>query len=767
MGADPDKSSRFLEVIVTEELVHNRADRAFPDLLETKLHPPPDRRQTVARDRLLERLRPSAGLKLVLVAAPAGFGKTTLLGMWRELESERRPVAWLSLDEGDNDPVVLWSHVLEALRRACPAVDASFAPERVGPAHIADVVLPRLVNTLAEQGDAALVLDDFQRLSGGPARDSVAWFVEHAPSTFQLVLATRSEPALPLAALRAHGELLELRADELGFTAEEAHALLNDRLLLGLAGDEIEGLVEQTEGWPAGLYLAGLSLQGVEDRHAFVTRFGGANRYVVDFLVDEVLEAHDEPAQTLMLRSSILGRLCGPLCDAVLEQEGTGQVLAALARTNLFLLPLDDRGEWYRFHHLFAQLLRVELEHREPGLAPTLHRRAFAWHRDHGSVDEAIRRAQEAGAFPEAIEAVAGAWLPTASKGRQATVLGWLQGFPPELRREDPRLLLVEAWTLLLSGRREEAAEAIASLERVGWNGHGPLPDGSSSLAASVATMRAGLPCDDVGAWYESALRAAELQSPESPVWPEVAWSLGMGCYYRGDLEGADHWFEQAVQTGSPNARWPVAASGLAYRSFVAGQRGQVDEQMRLATGATEFAQEHAVDEIRGEVHVAMGAALAADGRLDEALLLLEHGVAILRSAGGPIQHADALISEAAVLQAVDRRTDAAAAIAGARAVVDASADPGILRDRLAAVERSQRKRSRRLEAELSERELIVLRMLGGPLSERDIGRELYLSHNTVHSHARSIYRKLGVSSRAEALEQAREHGLLARARIT
>ena len=384
------------------------ADGSGPVLLATKLRPPAVRDQVVARERLLEPLRAGSGLRLSLVACPAGYGKTTLLAEWREAEAARKPVAWLTLDEGDDDPVVFWSYVIEALRRACPAVSLPTSPQMVGAASIVDMVLPRLVNELDELGEVALILDDFHRLSGGVASESIAWLVDHAPPGFQLVLSTRTEPGLPLAALRAHGELLELRAADLRFTSGEADAFLNGRLGLGLAPGDVEGLMAKTEGWPAGLYLAALSLRHAGDRHAFVRRFGGSNRHVVDFLVTEVLQAHEPPVQALMLRTSVLERLSGPLCDAVLEQDGSAAMLDALSRSNLFLVPLDDQGGWYRFHHLFAQLLRVELERCEPGVAPALHRRAYAWHRDHGTADEAIRHAIEAGAYAEAAELIQG-----------------------------------------------------------------------------------------------------------------------------------------------------------------------------------------------------------------------------------------------------------------------------------------------------------------------------------------------------------------------
>jgi len=453
-------------------------------LLLTKLHPPLRREQTVVRERLVESLRPRAGVKLTVVAAPAGSGKTTLLGTWRDSESEVRPVAWLTLDEGDNDPVVLWLHVVEALRRARPEI-TDLLPASANAPRVVDGVARELVNELAEQDAIVLVLDDFHQLSKGPARESIAWLIDNAPSTFRLVLGTRSEPSLPLAAMRARGELLELRAAELAFTPDEADALLNARLGLGLAREDVHRLVEQVEGWPAGIYLAGLSLAVVGDRHTFVQSWGGMSRDVVDFLVDEVLEAHDSETQSLMLRSSVLERLSGSLCDEVLQTEGSASLLAQLARTNLFLLPLDDVGEWYRFQHLFAQLLRVELEHREPGVTQMLNRRAYSSYRSRGLMGEAIRHAQQARAYRDAADAIEEVWLTIASTGRHATVLGWLDGFPEEFARADPALLLIRAWMSSLAGDRDDAASAVALLEDMRWPADRPLPDGSGSSCTS------------------------------------------------------------------------------------------------------------------------------------------------------------------------------------------------------------------------------------------------------------------------------------------
>ena len=706
-----------------------------PGLLLTKLQAPVEREQTVVRERLLERLRPEPGQRLTVVAAPAGYGKTTLLGTWSEAQAALSSVAWLTIDEGDNDAVVLWSHVLEALRGVCRDLDTLAKPEVVGAARIVDVVLPRLVNALTEQGDVTLILDDFHRLSSGVARDSISWLIDHAPSTFRLILLSRTDPAIPLGALRAHGELLELRADELAFTADEADALLNGHLGLGLAREDVDSLVARTEGWPAGLYLVALSLHGAEDPHAFVRRFGGENRLVVDFLVDEVLDAHEPAMQALMLRSSILERLCSPLCDALLEHGGTSEALASLSHTNLFLVPLDDRGEWYRFHHLFAQLLRVELEHREPGMAPTLHRRAYAWHRDHGSVDEAIQHAVEAGAFAEAGELIAIYWVYYTNVCRFATVLGWLERFPDEWLRESTSLKLVEAWVLSLSAQRDRASEAIAEVEKLGRLGDGPLPDGFSSLEASLATLRAAVPWGDVSLGLENARRAAELEGPDSPWRSVVSWAMGMGLYFRGHFDEAHGWFAEAAALAPPAEQWLVAASSLAYLSLLAGEQGRVEEQRLFAEQATKLGRERGVDEVDGEVHLAMGMSFAADGKLEDALQLVERGVAILRHWGQPLDLAKALIREATLLRAMGEQDRAAATIAEARATVDSCPDPGILRERLAALEHAHRSSAAHHRTELTDRERAVLRLLSGPLSEREIGRELYLSQNTIHTH--------------------------------
>ena len=627
---------------------------------------------------------------------------------------------------------------------------------------VIDLVLPRLVNELDGQGEITLILDDFHRVSSEPARASVRWFIEHAPPSIHVVLATRTEPSLPVASLRAHGELLELRAADLRFTYEEADAFLNGRLGLDLTAEDVEALVAKTEGWPAGLYLAALSLQSAADRHGFVRTFGGSNRHVVDFLVTEVLEAHDLTVQALVLRTSLLDRLTGPLCDAVMDQEGSAAMLESVSRSNLFLVPLDDEAGWYRFHHVFAQLLRVELERREPGLAPALHRRAYSWHRDHGTTDEAIRHAVAAEAYAEAVELIETFWIRYANTWRYDTVLAWLRQLPDKILTSEVHLLLIQAWVLSLSARQQEAARSIAAVERLGDLDAGPMRDGFSSAGASLTMLRAGFPWGDVGAQLENAQQAAELEGPGSPWRPLACWAVGVGLYFKGERDEADEWFAESAALAPASAQWLSGASSLAYRSLIAGERGHADEQRILAETAAQFGQEHGTEEAVGTVPLAVGTSLAASGRPEEALPLIEHGVALARTFGQPIQVAHALLGQAPVLGALGEHKAATAAIADAKSILEHCPDPGILAETLSNLERpAQIRRVPSEDRELTPRELGVLQLLRSDLSERDIGRELYVSHYTVHSHVRSIYRKLAVRSRADALERSRELGLL------
>jgi LuxR family transcriptional regulator, maltose regulon positive regulatory protein len=371
---------------------------AGPDeLLATKLHIPRARRGLVPRPRLAGRLTEALAGELTVVCAPAGFGKTALLADWARRSG--RPVAWLSLDAGDNDPVRFWRHVAAALGGVREGVGQRLAP-LLGPLapRSFEAVVTTLVNELAAAPDElVLVLDDYHLIESPAVHESVMFLLGHLPAGLRLAVACRADPPLPLARLRARGQLAELRADQLRFTLEEAAALLREATGPDLPDDAVGALEARSEGWVAGLQLAALSLRGREDVAGFVAAFSGSHRYVLDYLAEEVLDRQPEPVRTFLLETSVLDRLCGPLCDAVTGRADGQRLLEAVDRANLFLTPLDDVRGWYRYHHLFADLLRVRLAQEQPERPPVLHRAAAAWHEQHGLADDAIRHALAAG----------------------------------------------------------------------------------------------------------------------------------------------------------------------------------------------------------------------------------------------------------------------------------------------------------------------------------------------------------------------------------
>ena len=353
-------------------------------LLATKTTVPRLREGRVARPRLLERLRAATVREFVLVCAPAGFGKSTLLADW--VQVDRRPVAWLSLDEGDNDPVRFWRHIAAAMDRARPGV-AERASLLVGDPTSSSFMpaVTALVNDLAESAeDVVLVVDDYHLIHAQHVHRSVEFLLEHLPGSLRLVVASRSDPPLPLARLRARGQSAELRAADLRFTLAEAAQLMAASTGLDLPEDVVGALGERTEGWVAGLQLAALSLQGRRDVEGFVAEFSGSHRYVLDYLTEEVLDRQPPDIRTFLLETSVLDRLSGALCDAVLERRDSQLLLESVERANLFLLPLDDERRWWRYHHLFADLLRSRLAREDPTRAAALHHAAAGWYERQG-----------------------------------------------------------------------------------------------------------------------------------------------------------------------------------------------------------------------------------------------------------------------------------------------------------------------------------------------------------------------------------------------
>lgn len=735
--------------------------------MRTKLYPPPVRAGLISRARLDVVLEAGAQTRLCLIDAPAGSGKTTLLAQWCLGDHGSRRVAWLSLDEGDDDPVRLWVYVVEAFRTIEPGVGKAV----LGLLHgfgssdaLTPVILPGLLNELATVGsELVLVMDDYHLISNPVCHQSLAFFIDHLPANVQLMMATRADPPLPLARLRAKGELAEIRLAELGFTDAEAATLLNDAMGLELESQDVQRLWEQTEGWVAGLYLAGLWLRGREDPGASIASLEAGHRHIVDYLGAEVLARQPQPLRRFLLRTSILERLSGSLCDALLETTDSAEVLIQLERTNLFLIPMDEHRRWYRYHHLFAELLRLELTGREPELKPVLHRRAASWYRQAGDVEAAIDHATTAGDFAEAADLIGRHWLPYWRQGRDATVERWLRGLPDAVLAANPLLAVAAAW--IRGHRGASKRELERRLGAVEASGQEPL---SRGVAFDLAIARGTHTFDDVGRSLQAARRAVELASPESSEeYFVAATTLGRMLYLAGQTTEAQGVLEEGARRLPPADQQPhQLVNVLALLSLLAGEQGDDATAATFARQAMDAAEAQGVSLIpmNGIAYLALARAAARRGGLAEAEQLLEQALSILEIDSFQAQYTQALLELAGVRNARGDPEGAEEALKRARDLISQFVDPGMLPPLLDSTERALHRaaRGRALPTgALTDRELAVLRLLPTRLTQQEIAQELYVSVNTVRTHIQGIYRKLGVASRQEAITHARELGLL------
>jgi LuxR family maltose regulon positive regulatory protein len=420
----------------------------------------------VSRLRLIEQLNGGLHRKLTLISAPAGFGKTTLVSEWVAFID--RQVAWLSLEEGESEPARFLTYLVAAMQTIAPTIGAGVmgALQSSQPSPTEPMLTALLNEIITIPDQFILVLDDYHVIDAKAVDQALTYLVEHLPPQMHLVIATREDPQLPLARLRARGQLTELRVADLRFTPSEAAAFLTQVMGLSLSAEDIARLADRTEGWIAGLQLAALSMQDHQDVAGFIRAFAGDHRYIVDYLVEEVLERQPEPVRSFLLQTSILDRLNGPLCDAVTSQQGGSARLLDLERGNFFVVALDDRRHWFRYHHLFGDVLSAHLKAEQPDQLATLHRRASQWFEQHGSVADAIRHALSACDFERAADLVELA-VPAMRQNRQeAAVLGWLKALPDELIRFRPVLSAAYAWALLVSGELEGVEARLSDAER-------------------------------------------------------------------------------------------------------------------------------------------------------------------------------------------------------------------------------------------------------------------------------------------------------------
>ena len=747
---------------------------ATPVLAATKLHIPALRPGHLHRLGLVGALISQAQSRVVLVAAAPGSGKTSLLAEWHADTRESRRFAWISLDAADNDPVRFWDGVFAALQTTAPDVGGSAQAALHSPGTtVTDQVLPLIINDLAELAEpVVLVLDDFHLIENGEIHGAIELLVERLPSTAQLVMSTRSDPPLPLSRLRARGQLIEIRGGDLRFNVAEAGAFLNDVVGLDLEPDEIARLHERTEGWAAGLQLAGLSLRGREDHRQFIDSFAGDDQHIVEYLGFEVLDNESSELREFMIQTSVLERLSGPLCTAVTGNPDAERLLQGLERENAFVIALDSKREWYRYHHLFADLLRHELASTSPGLVVELHRRASAWYRDAGAIHEAIEHGTAAGDFGDAIELITTHWYEFLQRGRQETVASWIDQLPSETVAHDPNLCLTKAWLGVNTGRLNDVdrwiqAAGNASVERPQAEELPPLESGVASLRAIHRYMSG-----NVSAAVAAGRRALELErggaaSPWRPVGCPV---LGLSLHWHGEHEDASRTLIEAVRIASANGNHLAAMHASGGLAAIEYERGDAVSANARAAEAIELADEHDLAEhwasslslaVRGQLLARADDPEAADQVLLRASELARRGVA-------SIEIAYTLLALAGVRQRLGRRDEAHRIYEEARKAVARCEDPGILNTRLARADRqatfAPRSRASRTSGRgdaLSDAELSVLRLLRSELSQREIAGELHLSFNTIKTHTRNIYRKLGVAERSEAISRARELSLI------
>ena len=554
-------------------------------ILSTKLYVPRPQSKVVFRPRLIERLNEGLQRRLTLISAPAGFGKTTLLGEW--VAGCERPAAWLSLDEGDNDPTRFLSYLVAALQTIAPNIGEGVLGVLQSPQPPPiESILTALLNEIdTVQDDLALVLDDYHVIDAKLVDDALTFLLDHLPPRMHLIIATREDPNLPLARLRARGQLGDLRAADLRFTPSEAAEFLEGVMGLSLSAEDIAALEDRTEGWIAGLQLAALSMRGHEDASGFIESFSGSHRFVLDYLVEEVLGQQSESVQTFLLRTSVLDRLCGPLCGAVLlDSSASGQqTLEYIERANLFLVPLDDERRWYRYHHLFAELLRQRLHQgaaSSTGDVDDLHRRASQWYQENGLEIDAFQHAAAANDVERAERLIEGAGVPLYLRGTVSPVLKWLESLPKSVLDARPSLWMMYASVLLLVDhttveQRLQAAEAALQ---------DPEPDDRTrDLVGRIASMRATLAViqHDAETIIAQSRRALEYLHPDNlPVRTATTWTLGHAHQLQGDRAAARQAYDEVISTGksSGDSVYTIAAT------INLGQLQEADNRLSLAT---------------------------------------------------------------------------------------------------------------------------------------------------------------------------------------
>lgn len=741
-----------------------------------KLHiPSPAGAERIERPALARKLTDYSGAPLVLVSAPAGYGKSTLLAQWNSHRrfvpaaerAQRRQFVTVALDRDDNDPTVFWSGIVGAVLRTCPEIDACRVERlRTDRKPEVDSFLTSLIEEIvANCPHLVLALDNYQAITEPACHAQVEHLLNHLPAQAHLVIATRSDPPLPLARMRATGEVVEIRVDDLRFTREEVTRLVTRSGRRPLPDADLDILLGRTEGWPAVMHLAVRLLRDEQDPAAFLRCFGGDNRYVVDYLEEEVLRHVPGEIQRFLLSTAILDRFTPQLCDVVADSKNSAELLNTVERSNLLLVPLDDVRTWYRYHYLFGQNLRARLSRTEPELEATLHRRAGMWYEQQGNPGKAIEHALAAGDSDRATRLIACHWADFVYRGRLATTRHWLSTLGTAEISSTALLAICAAWVAALSGDRLGGQRWLKNAERLGHQG--PLPDGMQSVRGAVALYQGTFGFGGLTEMLASARTASDLHGdPASPWYAQARVALGYSRYLAGDTRAAVHPLEQAMESATAFPVLRILA--LSALSLVTTDLGRSAQSADLALAAHELVT---ADGLNGSsevtlAQVAYAAMLVRQGQLHQAREVLEDAVRTRRPIVGlpPWPTLNAVVLLARVMLATGDR-------AATRALLDEAADllefvpegTGQIQAGLGDIERrlASAQQTTLVAPRLTGREKAVLRLLQGSLPLREVAAELFVTVNTVKSHTRLIYRKLGATSRTEAVRRARELGLL------
>ncbi len=755
------------------------------DILATKLFASSLRSTLVSRPRLVGALNQGLedGYKLTLISAPAGFGKTTLVAEWLNQNRDHATeepgdsgfrAAWLSLDNADNNLSRFLAYVIAALQGPDGGIgEAAAVMLQATQQPPMESILTSLINDVVEierngrkEKSTILVLDDYHLIAAKVVHDAVSFLIENMPPNFRLVLITRSDPPLPLARLRARGQMSEIRQSDLQFTGTEAAFFLNEVMGLSLSIGQIATLEARTEGWIAGLQLAALSMSGRDDIDGFVEAFGGSHRFVMDYLVEEVVQCQTDRLQEFISQTSILGRLCAPLCEAVTGQRHGQQSLEQLEESNLFLIPLDDEQNWFRYHHLFADVMAGSLQRESPELVSQLHLRAARWFLEERLFTEAIAHALSAEDFELAAEIVESQALNMLKAGNLATLLDWLNKLPPQIVNQSPRLAVAAAWVYLLIGKLEQIDPYLATAEE-------NLIDGeeTSDLRGEIAAIRT-YSAAMLGQLEQAVDQAREafalLAEDNLTVRCVVAFVLGGVHFMRRDMPQALEAMLEAGRLGEQEGNIHVAVSALSSAGDLYRRQGNFAAAEKTFYRARQIGTGRGGRPLPLTASVYAGLAALRFSQQDlaaarkNALIGLELGKVLVN----PESQVRCHLTLAQVENLENDPASAREALDRAKTIAAShQLTPG-LEEQIAASEKvlfdvPARTPDQGIFEPLSDHELKVLRLAAAGLSNREIAEELYLSVNTIKWHLKNIYVKLDVHSRLAAVSRAQELDIL------